>query len=132
MPPSLSAYENQVNKFQQTRQLLQEMAPAPVLLPCFTIFRRPCKMGIRLTALAYPLGALQFIGFYDDLDALLNCLAIGNTYAGVQAEIRVTLFGEDNVVNNIPRGKLIFKFTIPDFKALEGRRRPGTTARYVW
>ena len=72
MPPPLSAYENQVNKFQQTRQILQELAPAPVLLPCVTIFRRPCKFGRKLVALVYPRGALQFVGFYDDFDALLN------------------------------------------------------------
>jgi len=72
MPPPLRAYENQVAKFEQTRMLLQDMAPPPTLMPCFTIFRRDCRMGYKFSAWAYPLGRLQFIGFYDSFDDLLN------------------------------------------------------------
>jgi hypothetical protein len=67
MPPSLSAYENQVNKFRQTAELLAETASAPTLVPCTTLFERPCKMGSKFHALAYPGGVLQFIGFYDSV-----------------------------------------------------------------
>ena len=65
MPPSLSAYENQVNKFRQTGELLAETASVPVGVPCTTVFERPCIMGKKFHALAYPGGILQFIGFYD-------------------------------------------------------------------
>lgn len=132
MAAGLSAYANQVNKFTQTRELLHSIAPAPVLLPCFTIFRRPCKFGVKLVALVYPRGALQFVGFFDDLDAMLNCLAIDNSFAGVRAEIRRNIFPADNVVNNVPRGKLLHSFTLPDFVQLEKVKRPGRQLNYVW
>lgn len=69
---SLAAYQNQVIKQQQIRELMFDPPAAPVLLPCFTIFRRACKMGRKMVGIAYPLGALQFFGFYDDMDAVLN------------------------------------------------------------
>ena len=36
------------------------------------------------------------------------------------------------LIDNVPQGKLIMKFRIPDFDRLVGVKRPGTTLPYVW
>ena len=132
MPPSLSAYDNQVNKFQQTRELLQELDNIPVAVPCFTLFPRSCRNGSKFLAFAYPAGRLQYIGLWDNLNDLHECLALFHTYPGAVCECRWPVRGGDNVVDNIPRGKLFFKFRIPDYRKLALVRRPGTTLPYVW
>lgn len=132
MPPPLSAYENLVLKRAELRSLQFQPGNVPTATPCFTIFPGRCKMGSKFKAFAFPGGSLQFIGFYDDVAAIHDCLSVGNNFAGDICQCWTLVQGGDQVVDNKIRGRMFLTFRIPDYRALAGRRRPGTTARYIW
>lgn len=132
MPPALSIYQNQANKQAELRELSFQPINVPTALPCFTVFPGRCKMGMKFKAFAFPRGSLQFIGFYDDVAAIHDCLSIGNSYAGEICQCWTLVKGGDQVVDGKIRGRIFLTFRIPDYFALRGRKRPGTTARYIW